>query len=165
MKIRLASTTAVIVSALMLAACSSSDNDRPSPVAPGGTSPGRGALAITVTPNPILAESLGGDRYRFPFTVVIRETGGARVEVNRVGIDAQALGLPFYAYSLNRQEIAQRGFPTGIDAGGELRYAVAPTGEVPNESLFDAVSGEVYVEGTDQYGNPVRATQRVSVKR
>ncbi|MHB9002278.1 MAG: hypothetical protein ACYC9N_22515, partial [Thermoanaerobaculia bacterium] len=125
----------------------------------------RGALAITVTPNPIMAESLGGDRYHFPFTVVIRETGGARVEVIRVGIDAQALGLPFYSHSLNREEIAQRGFPTSIDAGGELRYTVAPTGNVPNESLFDAVSGEVYVEGTDQHGNPVRATQRVSVKR
>lgn len=167
MQRRLASTVAASIVALALAACGSSGNDRalPGGTTPGGIAPGHGSLSITVTPNPIVAEGLGGDRYRFPFTVVIGETGGARVDVARVGIDADALGLPFYSHSLDREEIAQSGFPTSVAAGGELRYSVAPSGSVPNESLFGAVSGEVFVEGTDEHGNPVRATQRVSVRQ
>jgi hypothetical protein len=167
MQRRLASTVAAGIVALALAACGSADNDSslPGETTPGGTAPGRGSLSITVTPNPIAAESLGDDRYRFPFTVVVRETGGARVDVARVGIEADAMGLPLYSHSLDREEIAQSGFPTSVAAGGELRYSVAPSGSVPNESLFGAVSGEVFVEGTDEHGNAVRATQRVSVRK
>src|SRR5207249_1210521 len=54
--------------------------------------PGHGAIAIQVIPNPIVANSVGGNVYEFPFELVVRETGGRPVNVTRVSADVLALG-------------------------------------------------------------------------
>lgn len=151
-----------IVSTLLAACGSSGDGDRSNPVT---AQPGNGVLQIVVDPNPIVANQVPDGRYQFPFTVVVRETGGARVDVSRVGIDVNAAGLTLYSQSLTREQIAQKGFPTSVNANGELRYSLAPTTSVPNENLFGSVAGDVFVEGTDERGNRVRATARVTVRR
>ena len=40
------------------------------------STPGRGAIKLTITPNPVIATNVGGDTYEFPFDVVVKETGG-----------------------------------------------------------------------------------------
>jgi hypothetical protein len=131
------------------------------------TSPGaRGAIQIVVDPNPIVATNRSGDTYDFPFTVVIRERGGARVEIDRVRLDVLAFGaVNVYSVTYGRDDIVQRGYPTTIDANGELRYSFNPRKEVPDDRIFNGVTGEILAEGRDAMGNPVRSTVSVSVTR
>src|SRR5260370_41905460 len=46
--------------------------------------PGHGAISIQIVPNPIVAIPAGGNSYDFPVDVIVRETGGRGVTVNRV---------------------------------------------------------------------------------
>src|SRR5207302_5982350 len=48
------------------------------------STPGRGAIKLTITPNPVIATNVGGDTYEFPFDVVVKETGGHPVTIERV---------------------------------------------------------------------------------
>lgn len=126
----------------------------------------RASLVIEVVPNPIEARRVSGDTYDFPFTIALRETNGVRVEINRVSIDVLALGtVSAYRKTYDRNEIARRGYPTSVAAGGELRYTFTPRKEVPDDRLFGGVSAQLVAEGTDANGNPVSATTSVTVSR
>src|ERR1041384_3310863 len=89
--------------------------------------PGHGAISMTVVPNPIVATSLGGNMYEFPFEVVLRETGGHPVNITRVSADVYALGSVRVAEeSYDAAKINSLGYSTSIPANGERRYAFRP---------------------------------------
>jgi hypothetical protein len=146
---------------LLAVACASATNQ------PSVTSqPGRGAITITVTPNPIVAQSRGGDVYDFPFEVILRETGGRAVNIDRVVADVYALGgIPVGGEKYDAARIRQLGFPTTIAANGEQRYRFSPRQSVPDERLFGGVTAKVRIEGTDDAGNATTASTNVTVTR
>ncbi|HEY2321853.1 MAG TPA: hypothetical protein VGJ82_03220 [Thermoanaerobaculia bacterium] len=54
--------------------------------------PGHGAITVQVAPNPIVAQPVTGTLYDFPFDVIVRETGGHPVTIDRVTADVTAAG-------------------------------------------------------------------------
>jgi hypothetical protein len=136
----------------------------------GGSSttalPGHGAIAITISPNPIVATKVNGTTYDFPFEVIIRETGGHAVNISRVTADVNALGgIHVATETYDAAKISSLGFGTSVPANGELRYRFNPRRSVTDERLFSAVSAEITVEGTDDTGSPTSAKTTVTVTR
>jgi hypothetical protein len=138
----------------------------------GGTSqrstaqPGHGAISIQVIPNPIVANNVGGDRYEFPFEVVVRETGGHPVTVNRVSADVLALGSIRVAQeSYDAAKIQSLGFQTSIPANGELRYRFSQRHSVTDDRLFGNVEAQLTVDATDDTGTPATARTTVTVTK
>jgi len=128
--------------------------------------PGHGAISIQVIPNPIAAQSVGGNTYEFPFEIVVRETGGRAVEVTRVSADVLALGTVRLATeSYDAARIRSLGFQTSIPANGELRYRFTPRKEVTDDRLFGGVEAQLTVEATDDTGTPATARTTVTVRR
>jgi hypothetical protein len=148
--------------ALLLAACSSSNPGSSTATA----TPGHGALSIDVIPNPIVAHNVSGDTYELPFDVVIRETGGADVTVQRVSLDVYALGaIHLYSISYTGAEIEGLGYSTRVPAGTEQRYHFNPSKSVPDDRLFGGVTAELRVDATDASGTPAVTRTGVSVRR
>ncbi|HUO84744.1 MAG TPA: hypothetical protein VM534_06475, partial [Thermoanaerobaculia bacterium] len=106
-----------------------------------------------------------GNQYRFPFTVIIENHGGERVEVSRVVLQVYAGSVRIESVTMSRDEIAARGFATTVPAGGEVRYTFDRTETVPDERLFSDVSADLRVDGIDAAGNAVSAAARVTVRR
>ena len=149
---------------LTLAGCSSGGNGAGS--SSPAAAPGHGAISIQITPNPIVATKAGGDQYDFPFEVVVRETGGRAVTINRVSADVLALGtIRVASESYDAARITQLGYPTTVPAGGELRYRFNPRRSVSDDRLFGGVSAEIRVDATDDSGAPVTARTTVTVTR
>jgi hypothetical protein len=145
---------------LFVAFCGSSSG--PSSV----SQPGHGAIAITVVPNPIVAQKMGGDMDRFPFDVVIREVGGHAVAITRVSADVRAIaGIRVASESYDAAKINSLGFPTRVAPNSELRYHFAPEKSVPDDRLFGGVTAELKVEGVDDSGVPAIARTTVTVTR
>jgi hypothetical protein len=144
---------------ISLAACSSTK--------PGVTSvPGQGAVAIEVIPNPIVATPVSGTTYDFPFEVVVRETGGRPINVQRVTATVSLGGGPTLGReSWDAERIRSLGFSTALAPHSEVRYRFSPRKEVPDARLFGGVSAELKVEATDDQGNPTSATTVVTVRR
>lgn len=144
---------------LVLAACSGPQSGMIS-------EPGRGAVSISVMPNPIVATRVAGDTYDFPFDIVVRETGGRPVNIQRVSATVFAPG----GISLGREtweadRIRSMGYSTTIHANSELRYHFVPRRSVPDERIFGTLSAELRVEGTDDAGAATSATTVVTVRR
>ena len=158
---------AAILGTLTLLGCSSGGGSQPSTGSPSQQQPARrGALQISVDPNPIVATNRVGDTYDFPFTVRIREVGGANVEIDEVRMQVVAFGaLNVYTERFGSEEIARRGFTSSIGANSEIRYSFNPRKEVPDERLFGQVTAELTADGHDDSGNPVRATTSVTLRR
>ena len=151
----------LLASALILtAACASTH-------APQSTSqPGHGALTIQIVPNPIVAKSMGGSKYVFPFDVVLRETGGHPVTITRVRADVTALGgIHVATESYDAAKIASLGFSTQVPPNGELRYHFSPEESVPDDRLFGGVVAELTAEGVDDTGAPTMARISVTVTK
>jgi hypothetical protein len=151
-----------LLSILIAAACASTSG--------GGdttsSQPGHGAISIHIIPNPIVARHAAGDMYDFPFEVLVRETGGHPVEIDRVSAEVFALGgLSVGEETYDAAEIRRLGYSPSIPANGEIRYRFAPRREVPDERLFSGVHAELRVEGRDEGGAPVRTSTRVTVTR
>ena len=124
----------------------------------------RGVLQIVVEPNPIVAIPVEGETWQFPITLRIRELGGSRVEIDRVGVDVFAVGgLKVYSTTLDRTEIDARGFTRQLPANGEIRYRITPRQKIPDARLFSSVVAELWVEGTDAGGATPSTRTRVSV--
>src|SRR5215213_5974332 len=102
---------------LFLAACASTPRGDSAPAA------GAGAISIAIDPNPIVARQISGEIFEFPFEVIVRETGGQRVDIQRVTADIFALGgFKIESESYDRAKINAMGYPTAVPANGELRY-------------------------------------------
>jgi hypothetical protein len=143
-----------------LAACQSGPRD-------GVTSvPGHGAISVQVVPNPIVATKVSGNTYDFPFEVVVRETAGRPVTVNRVGVRVFfAGGLTLHEESWDAERIRALGFDTQLGGHGEARFKFAPRKEVPDDRLFSGVSAELRVDATDDTGTATSASTSVTVRR
>lgn len=152
---------ALVVAALVMAlvACSGAQ--------PRATSvPGQGAISIEVIPNPIVATLVSGDTYDFPFEVMIRETGGRPIRVQRVTATVTAFGgMTVARESYDAAQIRSLGYETALAPNGEARYRFSPRKEVPDERLFGGVSAELKVEATDDTGTATSATTIVTVRR
>lgn len=146
---------------LVAAACSTGPgNDVPS------TTPGRGAVAIEIIPNPIVATHISGERYEFPLEVVVRETGGRPVTVTRVTASVKGPGgFTVGGDSWDAAKIRSMGYGTTVNANGELRYRFTPRENVPDERLFGSVIAELRVDAVDDAGGETSATTTVTVRK
>src|SRR5438552_7319053 len=134
---------------LLVAACAT-----PKP-GTGSTSsvPGHGAISIQIIPNPIVAMRVSGNTYDFPFEVMVRETGGRPVTVDRVSADVYAVGgIRSASQSYSAADIRNLGYPTSVAANGEVRYRFTPRKSVADERLFSGVYAELHVDATDDTG-------------
>lgn len=123
-------------------------------------------LTLRVTPNPIVATPLDGDRYQFDFELEIREEGGSDVEIDRVSADVVAFGgLRIASRKMDAAEIARRGYATSVGARRSVRYAFSQKHDVPDDRLFESVKAELLIEGTDALGNRTTARATVGVVR
>ncbi|MEA2274591.1 MAG: hypothetical protein QOI98_3299 [Solirubrobacteraceae bacterium] len=147
---------------LLLAACASSSTTQSGPV----VAPGHGVITIEIVPNPVVATKISDETYEFPFEVVVRESGGHTVNVNRVTADVTALGAIHVANeSYDATSIRALGYATSIPAGGALRYRFNPRHEVPDDRLFGGVAAEITVDATDDTGQATIARTTVTVRR
>ncbi len=128
--------------------------------------PGYGAVGIQIIPNPIIATKVSGDTYDFPFEVVVRETGGHPIEVDRVSADVYALGgVRIATESYGAARIRSLGYSLSVPANGELRYRFAPRRAVADDRLFSAVSADLRVDAHDETGATTTASTTVTVRR
>ena len=147
---------------LLLAVASCASSSAPRSV----SQPGHGAVAIQIIPNPIVAQHVDGDRYRFPFDVVVRETGGHPVSIERVSADVRAIGgIHVASESYDAAKIRSLGYATNLPANGELRYHFEPVKSVPDERLFGSVTATLTVDAVDDTGAPATAGTSVTVRR
>lgn len=131
-----------------------------------GAVAGHGAITVQIAPNPIVAQPVSGAVYDFPFDVVIRETGGHPININRVTADVTAMGGFHVAQdSYDAAKINSLGYPTTLSPNGELRYHFAPRRSVADERLFSGVSAELTVDATDDTGTATTANTTVTVRR
>jgi len=127
---------------------------------------GHGTITVEVLPNPIVATRVSGSTYDFPFEIVLRETGGRPVDVDRVTATVFALGgIRIGTETYDAAKIAALGYPTRVPATGELRYRFNPRRDVTSDLLFQGVSADVRVDGHDDAGTPTQAATRVTVNR
>ena len=133
----------------------------------GNTSVGsHGAITVQILPNPIVATRVSGSMYDFPFEVVLRETGGHPVDLERVTASVFALGgIPVGTETYDAAKIASLGYSARVPANGELRYRLKPRRDVINELLFQGVSADIRIDGRDDTGTPAQAATRVTVNR
>lgn len=128
--------------------------------------PGRGAIAISVVPNPIVATRVSGDTYDFPFDIEVRETGGRPVNISEVTATVFGPG----GISLGREtwdadRIRSMGYNTSMNPHGTLRYRFAPRKNVTDDRIFGALSAELRVDAVDDTGSTTSASTRVTVRR
>jgi len=152
-----------LAAALLVCACSSGR--------PGATQtsavPGRGAISLSIVPNPVVAQKVSGTTYDFPFDVIVRETGGHPVTINRVTADiyASVAGIKVGSETYDAAKIQSLGYATSVPANGELRYHLAPRKNVQDDRLFGGVYGDVRADATDESGTATSASVRITVTR
>ena len=130
------------------------------------STPGHGAIKLTITPNPVIATNVGGNTFEFPIDVVVRETGGHPVTIERVTANVfTAGGIQVASESYDAAKIQSLGFATAIQAKGELHYHFVPRKDVPDERLFSSVYGDVRVEGIDDNGARTSTTTTITLKK
>ena len=130
------------------------------------STPGRGAIKLTITPNPVVATNVGGNTYEFPIDVVVSETGGHPVTIERVTANVfTAGGIPVASESYDAAKIQSLGFATAIQAKGEIHYHFVPRKDVLDERLFTSVYGDVRVEGIDDNGSRTSTTTTITLKK
>src|SRR5690242_14919208 len=79
------------------------------------TVPGHGAISIRIDPNPIVATNVRGDTYDFPFEVIVRETGGRAVNIQRVTATVRGPGgFALGNESWSAEKIHDMGYPTSV---------------------------------------------------
>ena len=152
-----------LVAILLVCACSSG---KPGPTQASAV-PGHGAISLSVVPNPVVAQKVSGNTYDFPFDVVVRETGGHPIAIQRVTADIYSSlgGIKLGSESYDAAKIQSMGYSTSVPASGELRYHFAPRKSVQDERLFGGVYGDVRADATDDTGTATSATVRITVTR
>jgi hypothetical protein len=128
--------------------------------------PGKGAISVTVQPNPIVATRVSGDTYDLPFDVIVRETGGRPVTVT--GVTATVFGpgnITVGRESWDADRIRSMGYNLSLNPHGELRYRFTPRREVTDDRIFGALKAELRVEAVDDTGTATSASTEVTVRR
>ena len=154
---------AFAATALLVCACSTG---KPGTTQTSAT-PGHGAISVSIVPNPVVAQKVSGNTYDFPFDVVVRETGGHPITIQRVSADIYSSlgGVKVGSESYDAARIQSLGYSTSVPANGELRYHLAPRKSVQDDRLFGGVYGDVRVDATDDTGAATSATVRITVTR
>jgi hypothetical protein len=153
---------ALLATVLLVCACSSGSPG----AARTSAVPGHGAIALTIVPNPIVAQKVSGTTYDLPFDVVVRETGGHPLTIDRVTADIYAVGgIKIGSESYDAAKIQSMSYATRVPANGELRYHFAPRKNVQDDRLFGSVYGDVRADATDEMGTATSATVRITVTR
>lgn len=130
------------------------------------TTPGHGVITITITPNPVVATNAGGHTYELPFDVVVKETGGHPVTIERVSANVYAGGgIPVATDSYDAPGIQGLGFAIAIPAKGEIHYHFKPRKDVSDDQLLSSAYGDVRVEALDDNGARASATATITVKK
>ncbi len=130
------------------------------------STPGHGAIKLTITPNPVVATNVGGNTYEFPFDVTVAETGGHPVTVDKVTANVFAAGgIQVATESYDAAKIQTMGFATAIQAEGQIHYHFVPRKDVPDERLFTSVYGDIRVEATDDNGSRASSTTTITLKK
>jgi len=129
--------------------------------------PGHGAISVEVIPNPIVATRAGTSSYRFPFEVVVRETGGHTVNVQRVSVRVWGMGdtIVLGEEQWDAAEIHKLGYSTTVPANSEVRLKFSPERAVPDDRLFNGITAELVVQATDETGTATSASTKVTVTR
>lgn len=150
-------TTSLLV--VLLVGCSG-NSDTP-------TTPGRGALTMTVNPNPIVATRVAGtdNTYDFPFEIVLRETGGQTVTLKSLRVDVKTLGIRVLSKTYDATYLRDNRYPLVIPAGGTVRYVFKLRDDAPDAAFSTNVEADLQAEGVDDKGNVVRQSKTVSVTR
>ncbi len=113
-----------------------------------------------------MATHVSGDTYDFAFEVVVRETGGRPVNINRVTATVFAPGgFNVGGESWDADKIRSLGYSTTVNAHGELRYRFTPRKSVPDERLFGGITAELKVDTVDDTGSATSASTSVTVRR
>ena len=121
---------------------------------------------MTINPNPVVAHSVSGTTYDFPFDVIVRETAGHPVNITDVTADVYALGgLKVGSDTYDAARIRSLGYPTTVPANGELHYHFAPRKNVTDNRVFGSISANVRVDAVDETSTTTSATTTVSVTR
>lgn len=127
---------------------------------------GHGVIELTIMPNPVVATSASGNIYEFPFDVVVKETGGHPVTIDKVTANVYAGGgISVMTESFDAAKIKTLGLATAIPAKGEIRYHFSPRKEVTDQALLSSAYGDVRVEGTDDNGSRASTTTTITVKK
>jgi hypothetical protein len=149
----------LLLTILAVAACSGED-DSP-------TAPGRGSLRVEVTPNPIIAKRVAGmnDVYDMPFDVVLTETGGETVTIEKLVVDVKTFGVTVLSKTYDASYLAGHNYSNVINAGTTVRYNFGPREEVPDAAFNSNVDADIRAEGRDAKGNVVRETKTVSLRK
>jgi hypothetical protein len=130
------------------------------------STPGHGAIKLTITPNPVIATNVGGSTFEFPFDAAIKETGGHPVTINRVTANVFAAGgIPVATETYEAAQIQALGFATTLQSKGEIHYHFAPRKEVSDDRLFSSVYGDIRVEGTDDNGARTSTTTTITLAK
>ena len=130
------------------------------------STPGHGAIKLTITPNPVVATNVGGNTYEFPFDVTIAETGGHPVTIDRVTANVFAAGgIQVATESYDAAKIQTMGFATAIQSKGQIHYHFVPRKDVPDERLFSSVYGDIRVEATDDNGSRASSTTTITLQK
>ncbi|HXA19599.1 MAG TPA: hypothetical protein VN380_21605 [Thermoanaerobaculia bacterium] len=127
---------------------------------------GRGEIKLTITPSPVVAASVSGSAYDFPFDAVVKETGGHPITIDKVTASVYAGGgIPVAAQSFDADKIKSLGFATSIQAKHEIHYHLVPRMDVTDDHLFSAIYGDVRVEGLDDNGARVSSMATITVTK
>ena len=155
--------TAALAAILLVCACST---DKPGTTQTSAV-PGHGAIALSVVPNPVVAQKVSGSTYDLPFDVVVRETGAHPIAISRVTADIYSSlgGIKLASETYDAAKIQSLGYSTSIPANGELRYHFAPRKNVQDDRLFGGIYGDVRADATDDTGTATSATVRITVTR
>lgn len=130
------------------------------------TTPGHGAIKLTITPNPVVATSLGATKYDFPFDIDVKETGGHPVTITGVTANVYAGGGILVATeTYDAAKIQSLNFAIAIPAKGELHYHFDPRKDVADGNLFSSVYGDIRVEATDDNGSRVSSSTTITVTK
>jgi hypothetical protein len=127
---------------------------------------GHATITLTITPNPVVATNVGGNVYEFPFDVVVKESGGHPVTIDRATANVYAGGgISVTTESYDAAKIKTLGFATTIPAKGEIHYHFNPRKDVPDDGLLSSAYGDVRVEATDDNGSRASTTTTITVRK
>ena len=153
---------AIVALVLLPLACATSQpgNTKSSPTH------GHGVISLTITPNPVIATSVGGSMYEFPFDIVVKETGGHPVTIDKVTANVYAGGgISVATESYDAAKIKTLGLATTIQAKGEIHYHFSPRKDVTDDGLLSSAYGDVRVEATDDNGSRASTTTTITVRK
>jgi hypothetical protein len=144
---------------LLLSACSDADT----PVTRAVSEPGHGRVSVAVEPNPIVAKRISDDLIGLPFDVVVTETAGVPVDVQKLVLNVSLAGASVYSLTFTAEDLRKAGQSTTVPGSGSVRFAFHPKTR-KDDRILGSASGEVTVVAVDGTSALALAATGVSVR-